>query len=98
MSTTDISGGTFPLVIDQADITAPKFPRDAEWWRGFVPTNWITVDVGEDGTVTLDARRERGCPHDDGSPLDTPLTDAQFRERRAGVVRWAQCLRAHIND
>ena len=96
MSSTDISGEAFPLVIDQADITAPKFPRDAAWWRGFAP-HWITVEVSTDGTVTLDAMRERGCPHDDGSPLDTPLTEAQFRRRRNGVVDWAKCLRAHIN-
>lgn len=98
MSATQIDGSAFPLVIDQADITAPNFPRSEAWWRGFVPTNWITVDVREDGTVTLDARRERGCRHDDGSPLDTPLTDAQFRRRRASVVQWARCLAAHIND
>jgi hypothetical protein len=90
VSRTQITGEAFPLVIDQADITAPDFPRDEAWWRRFVPLNWITVEVRADGTVTLDARRERGCPHDDGTPIDTPLTDAQYSLRREGVVRFAR--------
>ena len=76
MSRTDISGTTFPLVIDQADITAPDFPRPADWWRRFIPV-WISVDVRDDGTVALDY-----------SGIRPTLTPSELRHGRTGMVRW----------
>jgi hypothetical protein len=43
------------IVIEQAKINAPDFPRDLEWWRRFVP-EWADVTVNEDGTVTVTGR------------------------------------------
>lgn len=40
------------VVIEQAKINAPNFPRSQEWWRRFVP-EWADVTVSEDGTVTV---------------------------------------------
>ena len=80
-SRTQISGAAFPLVIDQADITAPGFPRSQEWWTRFIP-QWITVEVQPAGTVTLD--------YNGRSVVETEppkLTAAQLRRGRANMVR-----------
>lgn len=79
---TDISGASYPLVIDQADIMAPDFPRSAEWWRRFMP-QWISVDVREDGTVALDYSGV--TPTEAKRPT---LTAAELRHGRTGMVRW----------
>jgi len=93
MGRTDISGGSFPLVIDQADITAPKFPRSAEWWRGFMPA-WISVDVREDGTVALDYDPEGSLAR---WPEDPRAQAAGMRRGRGGMVRWVgQALAKHL--
>lgn len=100
MDRTDISGGTFPLVIDQEDITAPRFPRGREWWEQFVPVNWITVEVRDDGTVALDARRDRcGFAGGEWVPDGTQLTGAQFQRQRVAVARWiGGAIGRHLKD
>lgn len=93
MGRTGITGKSFPLVIDQADITAPKFPRPLEWWRRFMPS-WISVDVRDDGTVLLD--------YDPAGSLarwpDDPRSQAAGMKRgRGGMVRWVnQALARHL--
>ena len=87
---TDISGASYPLVIDQADIMAPDFPRSAEWWRRFMPS-WISVEVRNDGTVALD--------YDPAGLLAcSPRGRAAALQRgRAGMVRWVnQALAQHL--
>jgi len=41
------------LIIDQARIGAPEFPRTQEWWSRFVPV-WVRATVRDDGTVALE--------------------------------------------
>lgn len=87
MGRTDISGGTFPLVIDQDDITAPDFPRSQDWWDRWVPL-WITATVRDDGTVTLDVNGK----HANGTRDE--LTGAKLRRSRAVMAQW---LGSHIS-
>lgn len=52
------------LVIDQLKVNAPEYPRDRDWWQGFVADH-VVVSVDErDHSVTLvaDARLGRWCP------------------------------------
>jgi hypothetical protein len=37
--------------IDQALIDAPHFPRDADWWTGFLPMWCNVVEQQPDGTI-----------------------------------------------
>jgi len=83
VSRTDISGATYPLVIDQGDVTVPSFPRPQEWWRRYMPP-WITVDVRDDGTVALDYDPAGSLAHDPGQEL----TPAELRRCRASMTRW----------
>jgi hypothetical protein len=82
MSRTQIGGAAFPLTIDQADITAPDFPRGLDWWQRFMP-QWITVTLADDGTVGLD--------YNGRTPLEAEapaLSAAELRRGRACMVRW----------
>lgn len=40
------------ILIAQAKVDAPDYPRDQEWWTGFVPC-WVTAEVRADGIVSL---------------------------------------------
>jgi hypothetical protein len=78
------------ITIDQGKIDAPHFPRDQEWWDGFVPF-WITVTVRPDGTVALDANCRHAAELDGTShrdPVTAGLTATVRRRRRAGMARW----------
>lgn len=83
------------IVIDQAKIDAPDFPRPAEWWRRFVP-GWVDVTVNDDGTVTLAASSfetrytaGRGIWYDP----DARLTAARQRRRDQALTGWVSGLR-----
>jgi len=81
----NIRGDVFPLVIDQADIEAPGFPRPQEWWGRFMPF-WIAVDVQDDGTVTLDYNSWNPADLNDAKPGE--LTPAQLARGRFNMTRW----------
>ena len=45
------------IVLDQARIDAPDFPRSAEWWQRFLPS-YITAAHRDGGIVVLDVTGE----------------------------------------
>jgi hypothetical protein len=81
------------IVIDQAKIDAPNFPRSLEWWCRFAPV-WADVAVHGDGTVTLTANdlepfytAEHGLWYT--SPAEPPAA-AQRRRRERSLEDWAR--------
>ena len=82
------------IVIDQALVKAPGFPRNQEWWRRFTP-GWAAVTVREDGTVTmepsgLDMRytRERGVWWEPGYEPGS----AAWRRTERSLTRWVTSM------
>lgn len=51
------------LVIDQYQVKAPQYPRDAEWWQRFVGAvdGVVTIDDQDQVTIIADARLNRWC-------------------------------------
>ena len=74
------------LLIDQGRVNAPDFPRDAAWWRRFMP-QWVTVTVHPAGEVTLSYNGRN--PGDTTAPQ---LTEAQRRRGHDTLTRWVTRL------
>lgn len=68
------------VVIDQARIDAPDFPRSQEWWQAFVPSTWVTAAVRDDGTVALDVSGE-------AHPSQGPRPAAAVRRNQERALR-----------
>jgi hypothetical protein len=81
----NIRGDVFPLVIDQADIEAPGFPRPQEWWDRFMPL-WVAVDVQDDGTVLLDYNGWNPGDQNDAKPGELTLLRALADHVRAQLA------------
>lgn len=88
------------MLIDQAKIDAPKFPRSQEWWDRFTGVG-TTATVHDDETVTLEANGEHydyatwmADPghHDKPCPVAGPSRWTVRDRRRAGarLEKWVR--------
>ena len=80
------------IVIDQAKIDAPDFPRDQAWWDRFAPV-WIAATVRDDGIVTLMPSGRAHVYSMPGHPVvQRELTEAQTKRQRDAIWRWVTGL------
>ena len=80
------------IIIDQAKIDAPDFPRDQAWWDRFAPV-WIAATVLDGGIVRL---MPSGLTHDYSMPgnpvVQRELSAAQIKRQRDAIARWVAGL------
>src|SRR5436305_1340383 len=69
------------LVIDQAKIDAPDFPRSPEWWADFLP-DWIIPEHRDGGILALDVS-------DQAHPSQGPRPPALVKRKRyLAMLSW----------